>query len=101
MKSPLTSGFITIAMWWTYLGILLSHGGWDSLPLIVGIIGFTEWPMVRDCMQPCNTGYCVTQLVAVEVNLFWMAHQVHHSSEEYNLSTALRQSMMQRFTSWV
>lgn len=27
-----------------------------------------------------------------EVNLFWGAHLVHHSSEEYNLSVALRQS---------
>ena len=36
-----------------------------------------------------------------EVNLFWAAHQVHHSSEEYNLSTALRQSVLQRFTSFV
>jgi len=30
-----------------------------------------------------------------EINLFWAAHQVHHSSEEYNLTTALRQSMFQ------
>lgn len=27
-----------------------------------------------------------------EMNLFWGAHVVHHSSEEYNLSVALRQS---------
>ncbi len=27
-----------------------------------------------------------------EVNLFWAAHVVHHSSEDYNLTTALRQS---------
>lgn len=27
-----------------------------------------------------------------EVNLFWGAHSVHHQSEEYNLSVALRQS---------
>ena len=36
-----------------------------------------------------------------EVNLFWAAHQVHHSSEDYTLSTALRQSAVQRFNSWV
>jgi len=30
-----------------------------------------------------------------EVNLFWMGHIVHHSSEEYNLSVALRQSSIQ------
>lgn len=32
-----------------------------------------------------------------EVNLFWSGHQVHHQSEEYNLSVALRQSWLQPF----
>jgi alkylglycerol monooxygenase len=36
-----------------------------------------------------------------EINLFWAAHQTHHSSEDYNLSTALRQSVFQKYTSWV
>ena len=36
-----------------------------------------------------------------EVNILWGAHQVHHSSEDYNLSTALRQSVIQNYTSWV
>lgn len=31
----------------------------------------------------------------------WAAHQVHHSSEYYNLTTALRQSVLQIYTSWV
>jgi alkylglycerol monooxygenase len=35
-----------------------------------------------------------------EVNIFWAAHVVHHSSEEYNLTTALRQSGS-AFFSWV
>jgi alkylglycerol monooxygenase len=30
-----------------------------------------------------------------EVNLFWSGHVVHHQSEEYNLSVALRQSWFQ------
>jgi len=37
---------------------------------------------------------------AHEINLLWAAHQVHHSSEEYNLTTALRQSAFQSFGSW-
>merc|ERR1712002_1240355 len=37
---------------------------------------------------------------AHEVNLLWAAHQVHHSSEDYNLTTALRQSAFQTFGSW-
>jgi len=35
-----------------------------------------------------------------EVNLLWGAHQVHHSSEYYNLTTALRQTATGAFTSW-
>jgi sterol desaturase/sphingolipid hydroxylase (fatty acid hydroxylase superfamily) len=31
-----------------------------------------------------------------EINLFWAGHVVHHQSEEYNLSVALRQSAMQK-----
>ncbi|NBU26396.1 MAG: sterol desaturase family protein, partial [Gammaproteobacteria bacterium] len=35
-----------------------------------------------------------------EINLFWASHQVHHSSEYYNLTTALRQTATGGFTSW-
>jgi len=35
-----------------------------------------------------------------EVNLLWAAHQVHHSSEYFNLSTALRQTSTGAFFSW-
>lgn len=38
---------------------------------------------------------------AHEVAVLWAAHQVHHSSEYYNLTTALRQSLTQQFTSWI
>ncbi|CAH1251063.1 AGMO [Branchiostoma lanceolatum] len=31
-----------------------------------------------------------------EVNIMWASHQVHHSSEDYNLTTALRQSSTQK-----
>lgn len=40
-------------------------------------------------------------LFSPEVAILWAAHQVHHSSEYYNLTTALRQSLTQQFTSWV
>ena len=36
-----------------------------------------------------------------EVNFIWAAHIVHHQSEEYNLSTALRQAWFQSSFSWV
>lgn len=35
-----------------------------------------------------------------EINLFWAAHVMHHSSEEYNLTTALRQTSGS-FFNWI
>lgn len=36
-----------------------------------------------------------------EINFLWAAHVVHHQSEDYNLSVALRQSWFQQFFSWL
>lgn len=36
-----------------------------------------------------------------ECALFWAAHVVHHQSQEYNLSTALRQTSSGALTSWI
>lgn len=36
-----------------------------------------------------------------EVNLLWAAHVVHHQSEEYNLSTALRQTSSGALLGWI
>lgn len=46
-------------------------------------------------------GYYWFHRMGHEINLLWAAHQAHHSSEDYNLFTALRQSVMQKYTSWV
>jgi sterol desaturase/sphingolipid hydroxylase (fatty acid hydroxylase superfamily) len=35
------------------------------------------------------------------VNLFWASHVVHHQSEEFNLSVALRQSWLEILFTWV
>jgi sterol desaturase/sphingolipid hydroxylase (fatty acid hydroxylase superfamily) len=35
-----------------------------------------------------------------EVNFMWAAHVVHHSSEDYNLAVALRQSVLTALTAW-
>ena len=36
-----------------------------------------------------------------EVNILWAGHVVHHSSEEYNLTVALRQSSLHGLFSWM
>jgi alkylglycerol monooxygenase len=35
------------------------------------------------------------------VGLFWATHSVHHQSEEFNLTTALRQPATGAFTNWI
>lgn len=39
--------------------------------------------------------------ISHERQLFWGSHVVHHQSEDYNLSTALRQTSTSFFTTWV
>ncbi|MDJ0814235.1 MAG: sterol desaturase family protein [Woeseiaceae bacterium] len=36
-----------------------------------------------------------------EISIFWAAHAVHHQSEDYNLTTALRQTSTSFFFSWI
>ncbi|KJE90512.1 transmembrane protein [Capsaspora owczarzaki ATCC 30864] len=52
------------------------------------------------CFLGVDLGYYLFHRYAHEINLFWAAHVVHHSSENYNLTTALRQSVFQTYTSW-
>jgi sterol desaturase/sphingolipid hydroxylase (fatty acid hydroxylase superfamily) len=44
--------------------------------------------------------YYVFHRAAHEINVLWAGHIVHHSSQEYNLTTALRQGVLQSLTSW-
>jgi len=74
---------------WAYNRINIINLPWDS-PL-------TWWL----CFLGVDLGYYWFHRAAHEVNIMWAGHQVHHSSEYYNLSTALRQSLLQQFTSWM
>ncbi|KAK5922122.1 hypothetical protein CgunFtcFv8_019419 [Champsocephalus gunnari] len=56
------------------------------------------WWIAFLCVDFC---YYWVHRLAHEVSFMWAAHQVHHSSEYYNLTTALRQSLTQQFTSWI
>lgn len=47
-----------------------------------------------------DLGYYWFHRAAHRINFLWGGHIVHHSSEEYNLAVAIRQSSIQQFTSW-
>jgi alkylglycerol monooxygenase len=56
------------------------------------------WVAVMVLVDLC---YYVFHRVSHRVNLFWAAHVVHHQSEEYNLSVALRQAWFEGPLQWV
>ena len=54
-------------------------------------IGYQWWAFVL-CFLGEDLAYYVYHRVSHERRWFWASHVVHHSSQHYNLSTALRQS---------
>lgn len=52
------------------------------------------------CMILWDFCYYWFHRISHEVNLFWAGHVIHHTSEEYNLIVALRQTGIGSFVSW-
>lgn len=80
-KTILILGYIYVYN--TYRLADLPNTWWVYVLLFIGIDFFYYW----------------FHRYAHEVSLFWGTHIVHHQSEEYNLSVALRQSALQGFVS--
>lgn len=57
-----------------------------------------EWAV---CVLLVDLGYYWFHRASHRVQIFWACHIVHHQSEEYNLSVALRQSWFGGFLGWV
>ncbi|HEU5148177.1 MAG TPA: sterol desaturase family protein [Chryseosolibacter sp.] len=55
----------------------------------------TTWWYWLSLVLLVDFAYYWAHRMSHEVNLFWGGHVVHHQSEEYNLSVALRQSSLQ------
>ena len=71
----------------------------DALPWF-GVDGsaLLSWAAVFFLVDLC---YYWSHRYAHEVNILWAGHVVHHSSEEYNLPVALRQSALHGLMSWI
>lgn len=64
----------------------------------VDAAALASWSVVFVLVDLC---YYFSHRYAHEINILWAGHVVHHSSEEYNLPVALRQSALHGLMSWV
>ena len=60
-----------------------------------------SWIVFAVCFLAVDFFYYWFHRMSHEIGAFWAAHSVHHQSEEYNLTVALRQGAFQGFISWV
>lgn len=55
-----------------------------------------SWYAYVICFVAVDLAYYWSHRLSHQVNLFWTGHVVHHQSEDYNLSVALRQGAFQK-----
>lgn len=96
MIASLSSGVTNVTKDVLGLSITIISYGWmvNHLALVHVSTGF--WCYLIAFMALDLTGYLVHR-IDHEFNFFWNAHIIHHSSEEYNLACALRQSISSFF----
>jgi len=79
----------------------------DGAPFVggEGFLGFAvRWPELASwavVFLLVDFAYYWMHRLSHEVHILWAGHVVHHSSEEYNLTVALRQSAVHGLFSWV
>lgn len=83
MKTALFFGYTYIFQNWRLFS--LGDGIWVWIVLFFGVDFFYYW----------------FHRMSHQINALWAAHIVHHQSEEYNLTVALRQSWFQSWFAWI
>lgn len=100
--------FIWVAEHWSLQTLWSAMPAWPERPPMFGADPFPyfgvdlpallSWALVFVLVDFC---YYWSHRYAHQVNILWAGHVVHHSSEEYNLPVALRQSALHGLMSWV
>lgn len=78
ITGALTAGLVATLFYWAY-------------PFRLFDIGWASWAWIA-CFIIDDLAYYVFHRSAHRIRWFWASHVNHHSSQHYNLSTALRQS---------
>ena len=96
-----TTGYFTKLLQYTIWGFVLGNlalfdwqrGWFDASPS-----GILLWILAAVLWDFC---YYWNHRLGHEISVLWAAHAVHHQSEEYNLSTALRQTSSSFLFGWI
>ncbi|MEM6817773.1 MAG: sterol desaturase family protein [Pseudomonadota bacterium] len=96
-----TTGIFTKLVGIVVYGFVLEHFAFWRMPdswfalTPSGILAWLSVLLFWDFM------YYSKHRLGHEMSIFWAAHSVHHQSEEYNLTTALRQTSSDFIIGWV
>lgn len=92
MISSLSSGITNVVKDVLGLSISILTYTWLVKHVAIWHIESTFWTYAIAFVALDLSGYWIHRL-AHEINIFWNKHAIHHSSEEFNLACALRQSV--------
>ncbi|WP_224362476.1 sterol desaturase family protein [Hyalangium versicolor] len=90
-------GNVFINIFWKGVAFAGYLALYQLTPLRLGSLGPVSWVLLFFCEDLC---YYWFHRVHHESRFFWAGHVTHHSSEYYNLSTALRQPWTTSITGW-
>jgi len=89
--------FVSLILW----GLVLQNFALIDMPMVwfdFSPSGVALWVAAALGWDFC---YYWAHRLGHEISVFWAAHAVHHQSEEYNLSTALRQTSTGFLFGWI
>lgn len=94
------AGNVVINLGWKLVVTAVYAGVYELTPLRISAHAWWAWPLL---FFADDLAYYWFHRISHEVRLFWASHVVHHSSQRYNLSTALRQTWvpMTTFPFWI
>ena len=90
--SSMSSGYVNVVKDVLGLSVWVITYGWMVQHWAVYKIESTFWAYALAFVALDFSGYWVHRM-SHQVNFFWNKHAIHHSSEEFNLACALRQSI--------
>ena len=84
----------------TVIGTIFIIGFFTTEPFALADVPVTWWSWVLALIAVDFTYYWMHR-IEHERRILWAVHSVHHSSQEYNLTTALRLSWLESLYEWI